>query len=730
MKWLLWICLITGPILLHAQPVSPVNVKRWKEAANRVSIVRDHWGIPHVYGRSDADAVFGLMYAQAEDDYPRIEWNYIEKLGRLSEVNGLPDLYNDLYVQLIIDTTDAKADYEQAPGWLKQLLNAWADGLNYYLYKHPQQPRLLLHHYEPWYPLLWTDGSIGAVNTGSVTESDVEALFAGTETSWHAPLRDFDQMNTGSNGFAIAPQKSANGHAMLYINPHVTFYFRPEVHMVSEEGLQAYGAVTWGQFFVYQGFNAYCGWMHTSSNVDVADNYLLTTRESNGLIEYWYDNKWLPVRTEEKRLMVKSPSGWLPKVFHAMYTHLGPVMAKWDGKYVAVKSMNRSVNSLVQSWERTKAHGLADFKRIMQYRSNTSNNTVFADRQGNIAYWHGNFVPKRDPKINWGKPVDGTRSAFAWNGLHALSEMIHVINPYSGFIQNCNSTPFTVSGPSSPQRADYPAYMAPDGENFRGLLASKLLQQARNYTLDSLMVTGYNTRMLFFETMIPALIQRYDEQLVLSDSMYDLLKAPMDVLRNWDCRAAEHSVATTLAIEWAERLPARLKKVYVDEGEPSQVDVVRQFAHDASVNDLLLPLTEAVQFLEHTQGSWQIPWGEINRIQRISNTRKPVFSDTARSYPIAFSSAIWGTLPAYVSRYFEGTRKRYGVSGNSFVCAVEFGPKVTAYSLLAGGESGNQKSVHFRDQLEPYSKGHFKKVLFYEEDVFRNMKRAYRPGDE
>lgn len=729
MRWLLCLFMMLGVLLLKAQSVKPDALKRWKDAANRVSIVRDRWGIPHVYGRSDADAVFGLMYAQAEDDYPRIEWNYIEKLGRLTEVNGMQDLYNDLYLQMIIDTADAKADYEKVPGWLKQLLNAWADGLNYYLYKHPEQPRLLLQHYEPWYPLLWTDGSIGAINTGSVTESDVEALFAGKETSWQPPLRDFDCMNTGSNGFAVAPDRSASGHALLYINPHVTFYFRPEVHMASEEGLQAYGAVTWGQFFIYQGFNEYCGWMHTSSNVDVADNYLLTTRESNGMMEYWYDNKWLPVQLKEKQLKVKGSSGFSTKVFRAMYTHFGPVMAKWDGRYVAVKSMNRSMNSLIQSWERTKAHGLTDFKRILQYRSNTSNNTVFADRQGNIAYWHGNFMPKRNPKLNWDKPVDGTSSAFAWNGLHALPELIQVINPSSGFIQNCNSTPFTVSGSSSPNPADYPPYMAPDGENFRGLLAANLLSRAHRFTLDSLILTGYNTRMLFFETLVPALLKRYDEELLLSDSLYDRLKGPVDVLRNWDYRASEQSVATTLAIEWGERLPQALKKVYVNDGEPSQVAVVRQFAREASVEDFLVPLGQAVGFLEKTHGSWQIPWGQINRIQRFANTRKPAFSDSARSYPIAFTSAVWGTLPAYVSRYFEGTQKRYGVSGNSFVCAVEFGPKIKAFSLLAGGESGNSKSPHFSDQLESYSKGQFKEVYFYEEEVFRNMKRAYRPGD-
>ena len=274
-------------VLLFISSISLANP--YTDQAKRVTIHRDEWGIPHIYGKTDADAVFGLMYAQCEDDFARVEMNYIEKLGRMSEVKGEKELAYDLYIKLLIDESEAKAEYKTSPVWLKKLLNAYADGINYYLQKHPEVKPKLLTHFEPWYPLLWTDGSIGAISTGDVTEQET-ALFYGlpaqvASVKYQTP----DEKLTGSNGFAVGPSLSKSGHSLLYINPHVTFYFRPEVHVESEEGLSVYGAVTWGQFFVYQGFNPYNGWMHTSSEVDVADAYVETTRSRNGQMEYLLD---------------------------------------------------------------------------------------------------------------------------------------------------------------------------------------------------------------------------------------------------------------------------------------------------------------------------------------------------------------------------------------------------------------------------------------------------------
>jgi acyl-homoserine-lactone acylase len=724
-KLFILLCL---PTFMFGQPLSKIELNRCAAQAKNVTIIRDNWGIPHIYGKSDADAVFGLLYAQCEDDFPRIELNYIEKLGRLSEIKGESMLYNDLNIRLLIDSTEAIKDFKKAEPWLKKLMVAYADGINFYLKTHPSVKPALLTHFEPWYPLLWTDGSIGAINTADLSIAELKNFYSGDNKMSYTPPKDVEQQ-TGSNGFAFAPSKTASGNAILYINPHVTFYFRPEVQVQSEEGLNAYGAVTWGQFFVYQGFNENCGWMHTSCNVDVADIYGEKIITKNKKLFYEYDGKLKPVK--EKLIAIKYLENNVLKTksFTTYATSHGPIMAKRDGKWVSLKSHNRSMNSLIQSWKRTKAKGFEDYKTIMDLKENTSNSTVFADNKGNIAFWHGNFVPIRDKKLNWSKLMDGTTSATEWQGLHPVSETVHSYNPVNGWLQNCNSTPYTCAGENSPKKENYLPYMAPDGENFRGINAVRVLSNGSKYTIDKVIESGYDTHLMAFEVLVPALINAFDNKLTPNDSLiYQQLKAPMDELRKWDYRSTETSIATTLAIEWAQKLTPSIQKLYIEEGETDQVFNTKRMAQTASATELLTPLLAVVTDLKKKFGKWEMPWGELNRFQRLSGNISSQYDDNQPSTPVGFASALWGSLPSYNSKYYPNTQKRYGVGGNSFVCAVEFGPKIKAKSLLAGGESGDPKSKHFDDQLTRYTKGQFKDVLFYKEDVLQHVERQYHPG--
>jgi acyl-homoserine-lactone acylase len=471
MKKNLLLCYTLWSFAVFGQPLTPTDLQRCQSMAAQVTIIRDHWGIPHVYGRTDAATVFGLLFAQAEDDFQRIEMNYIEKLGRLAEVKGEKWVYHDLQLRLLIDSTAAIADYQKAPNWLKKLLNAHADALNFFLHTHPDVKPLLLHRFQPWYPLLWTDGSIGAISTSTLTVEELHQFYG--NDSWSIAPSEPD-MQTGSNGFAFAPSVTTSGNAILYINPHTSFYYRPEVHVESEEGLHAYGAVTWGQFFIYQGFNAYCGWMHTSSNADVSDMYAEQVRRHNGLWQYRYDGRWKPVEVKNVAVNYRQNEQIKTKSFKTYWTHHGPVMAQRDSQWISLKSYNRSMRSLMQSWLRTKAKGFKSYQKVMNLSANTSNNTVFADKFGNIAYWHGNFMPKRSTAYNWGNVVDGTTSATEWGKLHKVAETVHSYNPPNGWLQNCNSTPYTSAGVNSPKPQDFKPYMAPDGENFRGVNAVRL----------------------------------------------------------------------------------------------------------------------------------------------------------------------------------------------------------------------------------------------------------------
>ena len=715
--------------IVTAQSFSTAEITKWKDQANRVTIIRDNWGIPHVFGKSDADAVFGLLYAQCEDDFKRVEMNYVEKLGRMSEVKGESELYNDLLIRMIIDSSDAKKDFASAPAWLKKLMNAYADGINYYLFTHPQTKPALLKRFEPWYPLLWTDGSIGAIDIADITVTDLKNFYSNDPETAIAKVdkQDYDPLPGGSNGFAIAPSKTVSGNAILYINPHTTYYFRPEVAVQSEEGLHAYGAVTWGQFFVYQGFNEHLGWMHTSSYSDVADSYIEKVKKINGTIQYEYDGKLIPVKEKQISIQYLNNGNLISKSFKTYYTHHGPVMAKKNGSWISVKANNRDIKGLIQSWQRTKANNYEEYKKSQELLANTSNNTVYADDKGNIAYWHGNFMPKRDPKYNWSKPVDGTTKATEWKGLHTVEELIQVKNPGTGWIQNCNSSPFTVSGISSPKKADFPKYMAPNGDNFRGINAVQLFKNNTAFTLDKIIATAYNKHLPAFDVLVPALIKAYNAN--KSDPSYAAIAEPMQLISNWDHNVSETSIAATLSIEWAQKLWPIILKGMDEDDESDQIDKTIHFANTADAKTLIAPLIIVISELEKKFGTWKQPWGEVNRFQRLTGNITEVFDDSKPSLPAGLAASTWGCLPSFTSKSFNGTNRRYGYNGNSFICAVEFGKKVTAKSLLAGGESGDPSSKHFTDQAEMYTKGQFKEVLFYKEDVLKHVEKKYHPGD-
>ena len=712
------------PFIVGAQTKNTVT--RWEETAKRVNIIRDKWGIPHIYGKSDADCVFGLMYAQCEDDFQRVEMNYITMLGRTSEVNGENAIYEDLLVRMVIDSAESVKDYEASPDWMKKLLNAFADGINYFLYKNPKVKPALLKEFKPWYPLTYTDGSISAIQTSDLTANDIKKFYAGLSTDLAAlPKKDPEKL-IGSNGFAIAPSRSVSGNAMLYINPHVTFYFRPEVHMVSEEGLNAYGAVTWGQFFVYQGFNEHCGWMHTSSEADVADLYEETVEKKGEKLFYLHDNQQKPVTIQATTIAYKLANGAMGKKDFKIYkTHHGPVMALQNDKWISMQSNNRSLNGLIQSWSRTKAKTFAEFKSIMDLRSNISNNTVYADDQGNIAYWHGNFMPKRDPNLDWSGVQDGTTTATDWKGLHTVEETVHLYNPAIGWLQNCNATPFTVAGNGSILKKKYPTYMAPDPENFRGINAVRVLNIKTKYDINGLIAAGYDTYLSAMDILIPSLISA--SRTTIANDIKDDINKAIAILSAWDKRSAAHSVATTIAIHWAERIvPMAMRGKTGLINSPLELPRALKEMPDATKIGVL---QDVLKKLKTDFGTWEVAWGEINRFQRINNTLKPSYDDNQPSIPSPFASSTWGSLPSYNSRAYANTKKRYGYGGNSFVCAVEFGKKIKARSLLAGGESGDPQSKHFKDQAEMYTKGLFKDVLFYKEDILKNAEEQYSPGN-
>ena len=707
---------------------SNTDTARWEAQAANITIFRDDFGVPHIYGKTDADAVFGMLYAQCEDDFNRVERNYIWAIGRLAEVEGEDELYSDLRARLFMTEEEAKTNYEKSPDWLKKLCDAFADGINYYLYTHPEVKPKLLTRFEPWYPMYFSEGSIGG-DIERVSTERLQAFYDDQASLGSLGIEELGDLGirpdpydepTGSNGFAISGKLTESGNAMLLINPHTSFYFRPEIHVVSDEGLNAYGAVTWGQFFVYQGFNEKTGWMHTSSYADVIDEFLEKVSEENSQYVYQYGEEKRPVTMMEVTLKFKDGDQMKERKFPMYRTHHGPVTHQLGENWVATALMWDPVNALIQSFTRTKQSGHKGFREMMDIRTNSSNNTVYADAEGNIAYYHGNFIPKRDQQFDYSQPVDGSNPATDWQGLHDVNECIVVVNPANGWLQNCNSTPFTCAAENSPKPEDYPVYMRLPAENFRGVHAVRLLKERSGYTLDKLIETAYDPYLPGFEKLIPGLVHAYDQ----STKKDPTISPAIEVLRKWDFATSAESVAMSLAYYYGTLYDSK----GADLDDLSSMERINYFGTDSSPEERLALFKEALDQLTADFGKWDTPWGEINRFQRINGDIVQPFDDSKPSLPVGLASGKWGALASYGARQY-GTKRIYGTSGNSFVAVVEFGEKVKAKSLLAGGQSGDPKSPHFYDQAQMYVDAKFKDVAFYREDVEKRAKRQYRPGE-
>jgi len=709
-----------------AQGTTNPDLARWEQQARNVSITRDDWGIAHIHGKTDADAVFGLVYAQAEDDFNRVETNFINSMGRLAEAEGEKEVWRDLRMKLFIDPDSMKAKYESSPAWLKSLMNAWADGLNFYLAKHPDVKPKVITRFEPWMALTFSEGSIGG-DIERVNLRELEAFYGGGKRDEPRTISQAESSippePSGSNGIAIAPSNTTNKRALLLINPHTSFFFRSEVQVSSDEGLNAYGAVTWGQFFVYQGFNDRVGWMHTSSSVDNIDEYAESVVKKGDNLLYQYGSELRPLVSHKITVPYRTASGLANKEFTVYRTHHGPIVRSADGKWISVRLMQDPVKALTQSYSRTKAKSYADFRKVMDLHTNSSNNTIFASADGDIAYFHANFIPKRDTTFDWSKPVDGSKPATEWGALMTVEESPLVHNPKSGWLYNTNNWPFSAAGPDSPKEKDYPSYVDPGGENARGIHAIRVLQGRRDFTLGSLLSAAFDSYLTAFDVILPSLLDAYDKT-PASNPTKAKVAEQIDSLRKWDKRWSVGSVPTSVAVFWGEEMNRRVGR----EARQASMNVDDYIAKRTTPTLLLEALAAASDTLTTNFGTWKTPWGNINRFQRLNDDIAPSFDDAGPSIPVGFTSSRWGSLASFGARPYKNTKKWYGSSGNSFVAVVEFGDSVRARAVTAGGESGDPKSKHFNDQAERYATGNLRDVYFYPSQLKGHVERQYSPG--
>ncbi len=688
--------------------------------AAQVTIHRDEWGVPHIEGPTDASVAFGFAYAQAEDYFWQVEDTYVGALGRYAELYGQEAVDADLLNRSFEIPEGAKADFPNMEPELRALATGFTDGLNHYLANHPQVKPRLITHFEPWHMLAY--------------ERHMLATFLFGKS--HAPrsgirkTSDEFQAAIGSNTWAVGPSRTKSKNAMLFANPHQPWFGYGqfyEGHLKSDEGLNFSGACFFGGPLPTIGHNENLGWSHTVNNPDVADVWLETFDDPDNKLNYKTGDGYRQADQWKVTLKIKTADGFKEKSYTLRKTHHGPIVGRAkDGRYLSVRIARLSEGSrLRQALRMTKAKNFEQWRSAMAELNLQMFNTCYADRDGNIFYVYNGAIPKRDPSFDWTKPVDGSNPKTEWQGLHAFDELPQILNPESGYLQNCNSTPFTTTDVGNPSIGDFPAYMAEDRftDNRRAKVSRMLLREMHDITFEDWKKAAWDTTLYWPLVNLPKLEREFAALEKTDPTLAEKCKPYMDHLCDWDCHSAIDSTQTTLCYVWYESLYGRgypvetLKAEFVD--DPAQ-------KFDA--------LVKAAAMLKAFYGDWKTPWGDVSRIQRHTNyadMAKIPFSDKLPSLPCA---GVPGPLGVVFNTYYAPPsarhKKQYGAVGHSFVGVYEFGDKVRSATLLQFGACSDPESPHFMDQAALYSKRQFKPAWFHWDDVLAHAERSYHPGAE
>lgn len=711
------VVLLAIPLCVHA--ATP------EQLAQSVTIYRDNYGVPHIYAPTDAAAVFGFAYAECEDNFWQVEDSYLRALGRASEIYGDRTLQDDQLVRALEITRLAKAEYERSSARSKELLQAGADGFNYFLQRNPQVKPRLLTRFEPWYVLAFnryalyyqfifrrsgvTPAEIKTVVDPQAAAHTASAALGGADDSL---AEDFKvaAASQGSNMWAISPAKSASGHAMLFINPHQPFFGTGqwyEGHVHSDEGWDMSGASFFGSFFPTVGHNEFLGWSHTVNAPDIVDVWEETFDKPGDPLAYRYDGGYRHATEWTDSVKIKTDTGMIERKFTFRKTHHGPIVAKREGKWLSVRMAQFEEGGQVDEWyAMSKARNLEEFKKAMSATAVPMFNAVYADRDGNIFYVYNGAVPRRSPKYDWSKPVDGSTSETEWHGYHAFSELPQLTNPQSGFVQNCNSTPFTTTIFDNPDPAQFPKYMVGEGDTARARVSRRILWNKDKFTFEDWARAGFDTYVIQAETEIPELVKAWEKNpnAKVADAVTEL--------QNWDHISRTSSVPMTLYMLWRER----------------QYGTAVMRAD--SKEDPVLSLEKAIDKLTTTFGTWRVPWGNLNRLERRQSGGEEPFRDDVKSLPVAGAPGDVGIVFNFYARPEKDQKRRYGVAGHSFISVVDFGPQVEARSILVFGENSDPASPHYFDQSEIYARQEFKPAYFTLEEIKAHLERSYHPGEK
>jgi acyl-homoserine lactone acylase PvdQ len=671
-----------------------------------VTIYRDRYGIPHVHGKTDADAVFGATYARAEDRFPETELYYVNALGRLAELQGEAGANWDIVYRAFEIERRGREEYAGASPAIRAIADAWADGTNYFLHKHPEVKPKLPIRYEGWMALAMYRTFGVSPDVPGVDLRELAKI-----TLPKAPAEP-----DGSNMWAVGAAKSASGHAMLFLNPHTPMLPVYESHWMSDEGWNISGLTAYSQTIVpVKGFNEHLGWAHTVNYPDMVDVWEETFDDPARPLAYRHGGGYREAVEWTDSIRVKTGTGLETRRVTLRKTHHGPVLGVRNGKHLAVMFGNADRGGLLQQWYAMgKARNLAEFKQALAINGLVNHNVMYADRDGNIFYIYSGRIPKRDPSIDWSKPVDGSDPRTDWKGYHTPDELPQVLNPPAGWMQNTNSTPFlTTTVDANPKRADWPAYIAIEGDNWRSKASRRLLSQPGKLSFDQWAALAWDTYFFAADDDLPGLRHEWDLLRAVDRPRAEGVESLIAGLGEWDRRGAVDSRAAAWYALWKERL------------------VAKQRSRDTLFGYRVAALEEVRDRLVRDFGKAEVPLGELQRHQRRSERDAQTFDDARPSLPLPTANGnLVGTIFTVGTEQPAGGKRRYAISGSAYVAVVEFGPTVRALSVTPYGQSGDPASPHYFDQAALLARGAFRPAWFSMDEIRANLERSYRPGAE